>query len=215
MQRKNRAAFTLIELLVVVAIIAILMALLLPSLKNAREQAKSVTCGSNLRQQAMAIFIYSEDYQRYIPPVDTGINVGDSKWWTNLLVDGRYLPDCKWRDRYWGSAISGVFLCPALPLPPSWFGGTGLSYGISKYGKSARISSVENHGNVALVADTPSSATSASPYIWNNSGARWSNVREITRHMGGGNVTFLDGHNEHRKEYDLLTNKGGLLTDQF
>lgn len=52
--------FTLIELLVVVAIIAVLVAILLPSLAQARGQAKTVACTSNLRQQGMAIMQYCD-----------------------------------------------------------------------------------------------------------------------------------------------------------
>jgi prepilin-type N-terminal cleavage/methylation domain-containing protein/prepilin-type processing-associated H-X9-DG protein len=61
------AGFTLIELLVVVAIIALLIAILLPSLQRAREQAKAAACGSNLRQMGLAMEHYLEDNQEYYP----------------------------------------------------------------------------------------------------------------------------------------------------
>ncbi|MEZ6318678.1 MAG: prepilin-type N-terminal cleavage/methylation domain-containing protein [Phycisphaerales bacterium] len=59
--------FTLIELLVVIAIIALLIALLLPALAQAREAARRIRCGSNLRQYAMALSEYSNDWKGHSP----------------------------------------------------------------------------------------------------------------------------------------------------
>jgi prepilin-type N-terminal cleavage/methylation domain-containing protein len=67
--RSNRInGFTLVELLVVIAIIALLVSILLPALSNAQEQARVVMCKSNLRQVGLAILIYTEDHDGFIPP---------------------------------------------------------------------------------------------------------------------------------------------------
>ncbi len=62
-----KRAFTLIELLVVVAIIAILIALLLPSLTRAREQGKAVKCESNLRLLSITAYLYAENNRGWLP----------------------------------------------------------------------------------------------------------------------------------------------------
>ena len=65
----GKKGFTLIELLVVVAIIAVLVALLLPAIAKARENAKSILCLSNLRQIGTAFGYYRSDYNDYFTPV--------------------------------------------------------------------------------------------------------------------------------------------------
>lgn len=59
--------FTLIELLVVISIIALLIAILLPSLAASREAARTMHCMSNLRQVAMALPSYVMDHDNYVP----------------------------------------------------------------------------------------------------------------------------------------------------
>jgi len=63
----RRSAFTLIELLVVVAIIAMLISILLPSLGQAREVARRAVCGANLHQWGTACLNYAASYRGYLP----------------------------------------------------------------------------------------------------------------------------------------------------
>lgn len=63
----NKKAFTLIELLVVMAIIAVLLAIVAPSLRLAREQARGVYCRNNLKQMCMAASTYTLSNDDYYP----------------------------------------------------------------------------------------------------------------------------------------------------
>ncbi len=73
---RRRSAYTLIEILVVVAILAVLMSLLLPSLRQAREQARSVKCGTQLRDRGLGLHTYFAENDGWIPGVNTtGVTV--------------------------------------------------------------------------------------------------------------------------------------------
>ncbi len=72
MQSVRKSAFTLIELLVVVAIIALLISILLPSLSKARAQARSTLCASRISQMAKAFLIYANDFDDTPPFVCYG-----------------------------------------------------------------------------------------------------------------------------------------------
>lgn len=71
----KKRAFTLIELLVVIAIIAVLMSIMLPALAKVREQARKVTCSTNLNTIGTGINLYAHDNNYYIPPM----NLSDAK----------------------------------------------------------------------------------------------------------------------------------------
>ena len=108
----NRA-FTLIELLVVVAIIALLISILLPSLARAREQAKQVVCASHLNALGKAMVYYADDNGGLMPnfswKLGAGANGGDGgSWhWTGALA--KYIKVKRSRV----GAKDGLYVCPS------------------------------------------------------------------------------------------------------
>jgi prepilin-type N-terminal cleavage/methylation domain-containing protein/prepilin-type processing-associated H-X9-DG protein len=72
----KRLAFTLVELLVVVAIIAILMSLLLPSLGRAKDLTKQTVCAVNTRSLGQAENLFAQDHQNFVQPVSNDFPAG-------------------------------------------------------------------------------------------------------------------------------------------
>lgn len=72
---RYRKGFTLIELLVVVAIIALLLSIVVPSLRVAKETAKRIVCASNMKSLGQGIFVYASHYDDRLVPPTNGSNL--------------------------------------------------------------------------------------------------------------------------------------------
>jgi prepilin-type processing-associated H-X9-DG protein len=121
----------LIELLVVIAVIAILAALLLPALAQAKDHAKTVRCMGNLKQIVAAVRLYADEHEDLLFNV-TGSIPNHGQWALNPRSTVELAPDHSLA--YWGIAYRQymrgtpqLFRCPSARFVDEWRE-TGLSY---------------------------------------------------------------------------------------
>ena len=109
MSRSVKSAFTLIELLVVVAIVALLMAILLPVMGRARLQAKVVTVNAELREIGLALEAYSLENGDTYPPTRVDCMLGGHFYQLPLeLVESKFLP-APGQDTFMAAGIEDRF----------------------------------------------------------------------------------------------------------
>ena len=90
LRRVKIRIFTLIELLIVIAIIAILAAMLLPTLGRARGKAKEISCVGNLRQYGISFMLYTDTWNQYFPPECDNVpaqNTETEMWYSKTKLD--------------------------------------------------------------------------------------------------------------------------------
>ncbi len=138
-QRAHASAVSLIEVLVVIGIIALLLAMLIPSLQYAREQSRRLVCKTNLHNWDIALECYLNDYGDYLPTEGTYLKVEKPYSWFNVLPPYLDVPAYKDVERQ-GTLIRDfpamhVWICPSKNLSDANKSGSGKNqfhYGMNE-----------------------------------------------------------------------------------
>jgi prepilin-type N-terminal cleavage/methylation domain-containing protein/prepilin-type processing-associated H-X9-DG protein len=222
--RKPSRGFTLIELLVVIAIIGILAALLLPALSSAREKANSISCLGNMRQWGIALGMYADDWNDFLPyngtssGIDAGFNLGA---WYNILSP--YIGTPALKDLYAQNKIpqpkgnKSIYICPSAPkisynpdTTKPYF-----SYAMNRVMQGVLPSPPGRGIYKRSKCDKPSQTIFLSESENNDFpftdgffiGTGGTPPQNTPRHSGGGNFMFIDGHAQFYKQTDYSRTK--------
>ena len=207
--RKLRG-FTLIELLVVIAIIAILAAILFPVFAKARAKSWEASCLSNLKQIALGMLMYTQDYDGYYPinRYPAAMSSGPNHVYWQYAIDP-YIQANVSRPMTAGSL--NIWKCPGAKLQSASLGGVEAWYGgaYSHYGMNVRLGRYQAAGP-QLAKDSEVKFPSQTMLVgegkyWNATRGEWwgwymcwgyRDDNQYTRydHDGRANITFCDGH---------------------
>ena len=227
---RRSSGFTLLELLVVIAVIALLAALLLPALVQAKNTAKSAACKSNLRQLGLALNLYVDQHENYPGGSPSSLNSSGLLYLAAFLSPdlASIRSDGKGVVLRLEAATATVFHCPAkrmepfIPAPGGtmrlWIGSYGYGYnglgtlqgpsaaaslGLGPVELEGKILRVRGSG-VRLPSDMIAIADSVGGFLGHIHPyflSNGSHPKTIgNSHKTGANVVFCDGHVEYGKQ---------------
>lgn len=212
--RQSRVGFTLIELLVVIAIIAVLVGILLPGLKKARDSGRMLKCQINVKQIVLAVQVYGRDYKDQVWPALDWADQGDvtTGFKPGLLFDyvdyADFIVECPTNKRGRGNLTSN-----GVPNGFGWNRDLNFDYTMLDETEGAILGTPIFAGYVPPSTGTGRQATPAqvtamtmfpalpifveeSTYVWNEiyTDGLWGNQDQVTlRHEEGGYIGYLDG----------------------
>jgi prepilin-type N-terminal cleavage/methylation domain-containing protein/prepilin-type processing-associated H-X9-DG protein len=220
--RSRGQGFTLIELLVVIAIIAILAAILFPVFAQAREKARQASCLSNMKQMALAVHMYAQDYDEVMTPYNDQVyDFANPDPATRKKADG------PWRTNYLYALIpymknQTIGTCPSAtvqetgqdttPQSRTTFLGNGTIMGQSLAAVTAPADMVylqeyRRLTRVAWLRPACTTATRCSLWCWYGETDKpgYANV-----HNNGANFVYVDGHAKYKRNAAIRSSDFGL-----
>ena len=145
---RTARGFTLIELLVVIAIIALLVSILLPALKTARELAKDVVCRTNLKSIGTAMAVYASDQDGKIVPGEVVDSSGAGReTWSSSLVAVGAIDAPIGLGVYWPTQAASPFRCPNGET--KWTNNYGSALPYKAHPNLSRFTMYGYHGTIA------------------------------------------------------------------
>jgi prepilin-type N-terminal cleavage/methylation domain-containing protein/prepilin-type processing-associated H-X9-DG protein len=203
-----REGFTLIELPVVIAILAILMAILMPTLHRAREQGQRTSCLSNLKQLTLGWILYADDNDDKVVHANTGLAYAWVHWRGRGVSEAEQLEGIREGMLYRYCPEVQLYRCPTgirgetvtYAVTDAMNGYDGIP-GTEKLMVYRRMQITRPGERIVFLDEgrlSPNSWT-----LWYDQERWWDQI--TARHGDGTNFGFADGHSEYWKWKDPRT----------